>query len=129
MFFSSVVLSQEIGSIHEGGHFIKLHKLDNLFSFTYSDAETINFKKEHSFSFSDKNNFYSILIDGFKNSKSHQIILQIGNDTIVKLNYKKNKGELLLYVYQNNLKSKISGRSTFFTKKQITNLFGIEPKV
>ncbi|MEX1383436.1 hypothetical protein [Lutibacter sp.] len=89
----------------------------------------MNFKKEFVFSFTDKNNFYSILINGFNNTKGHQIILQTSNDTIVKLNYKKVKGELMLYVYQNNLNSKTSGRSTFFTKKQFIELFGIQQKV
>jgi len=129
MFFSSVMLCQEIGSIEEGKHFIKLNKLDNVFLIRYSDVESQNFENEHSFSFADKNNFYSIIINGFKNSKSHQIILQTGNDTIVKLNYKVVKNELMLYVYQNNLKKSTTGRSTFFSKKQIINLFGKQEEV
>ena len=129
LFFSSAIFCQEIGSVEESGHFIKLHKFNDIFSFKYSDAESVNFKKEFSFTFTGKNDFYSILIDGFENNKSHQIILQTSNDTIVKLNYRKVKGELLLYVYQNNLNSKTTGRSTFFSKKQIVELFGIQQKV
>jgi hypothetical protein len=123
MLFSLVAISQEIGSVEEDGHFVKLYKSDNLFSFKYSDIKSESFKKEHSFSFSNKQHFYALLIDGFNNNSSHQIILKIANDTIVKLNYKKVKGELLLYVYQNNLIENTSGRRTFFSKAQIMKLF------
>ncbi|WP_298365538.1 hypothetical protein [uncultured Lutibacter sp.] len=121
--FYSVLASQEIGSIEKGEHFVKLYKSDNLYSFKYSDIKPKSLKKEYSFSFSNKQHFYSILINGFNNAKGHQIILKTANDTIVKLNYKNIKGELLLFVYQNNLIEKSSGRSTFFSKAQIIELF------
>lgn len=123
LLISSVVVSQEIGRVNEGSDFIKLLKTDNLYSLIYSD---INFEKlhaENSFHFTNKEKVYLILMNGFNKERNHQIILQTNNDTIVKFNFKKIKGELMVFVYQNNLKLNTFGMSTFFSKKQIDRLF------
>lgn len=123
LLISSVVISQEIGSISEGNHFMKLRKTNNLFSLVYSEVKSGSLYSENSFYFNNRETLYSILMDGFTTKSDHQVILQTSNDTIVKLNFKKINGELMLYVYQNNLKSNTFGMSTFFSKKQIASLF------
>jgi hypothetical protein len=124
LMFSSVVVGQEIGNVNRGSHFIKLLKSDNLYHFIYSDIKSQKLNSENSFHFTNKETVYSILMNGFNTEKNHQVIVQANNDTIVKFNFKKIKGELMLYVYQNNLNTNTFGTSTFFTKKQITKLFG-----
>ncbi|REE83286.1 hypothetical protein BX611_0574 [Lutibacter oceani] len=124
LFFSSIVFSQEIGCIKAKNHFIKLLKKDNLFSLVYSDVISEKSNSENSFHFSNEETIFNIINDGFKNKKDHQIIVQTNKDTIVKFNYKRIRGELLLYVYQNNLTNNTFGRSTFYSKKQISTLFG-----
>ena len=122
--FSSVVVGQEIGSVKNGNHFIKLLKSDNLYHFIYSDIKSGKLNSEKSFHFSNKETVYSILMNGFNTKKNRQIIVKTSNDTIVKFNFKKIKGKLMLYVYQNNLNNNSFGTSSFFNKKQITELFG-----
>ncbi len=124
LMFSSVVVGQEIGSVKQGNHYIKLLKANNLYSFVYSDIKSKNQNSEKAFHFHNKETVYSILMNGFDAKKNRQIIVKTSNDTIVKFNFKKIKGELMLFVYQNNLNSNTFGTSTFFSKKQITKLFG-----
>ena len=121
---SSTLLGQEIGSIQNGNHSIKLLKSNNLFSCVYSDVNSVDFKKEKSFSFPNINTIYTIVMDGFKHHKDHQVIVQTSNDTIVKFEFKMIKGKNMLKIKQNNLDSKTFGTSTYFTKKEIVKLFG-----
>jgi len=121
---SSTLLGQEIGSIKNGNHSIKLLKSNNLFSCVYSDVSSVDFKKEKSFSFPNINTIYTIVMDGFKHHKDHQVIVQTSNDTIVKFEFKMIKGKNMLKIKQNNLDSKTFGTSTYFTKKEIVKLFG-----
>lgn len=116
--------SQEIGSANNGNHSIKLLKANNLFSCVYSDVYSVEFNKEKSFSFSNLNDVYTIVMDGFKHPNNHQIIVQINNDTIVKFEFKKIKGENMLKIKQNNFNSKTFGASSYFTEKEIVKLFG-----
>ncbi|UMB52650.1 hypothetical protein MKD41_09910 [Lutibacter sp. A64] len=124
LLFYSVTFCQEIGNVKVGTHFVKLLKIDNLFSLVYSDVKSVTATQEKSFNFPNKETIYSILINGFNRNKGHQIIVQTNKDTIVKFNFKKLNGEYMLYVYQNNLNSNTFGRSAFFTKNQIIQLFG-----
>ena len=121
---SSTLLGQEIGSIKNGNDSIKLLKSNNLFSCVYSDVSSVDFKKEKSFSFPNINTIYTIVMDGFKHHKDHQVIVQTSNDTIVKFEFKMIKGKNMLKIKQNNLDSKTFGTSTYFTKKEIVKLFG-----
>ena len=123
-FISSTLLGQEIGSIQNGNHSIKLLKANNIFSCVYSDVNSVDFKKEKSFSFPNINTIYTIVMDGFKHHKDHQVIVQTSNDTIVKFEFKMIKGENMLKIKQNNLDTKTFGTSTYFTKKEIMKLFG-----
>ena len=124
LLFYSVTFCQEIGNVKVGNHFVKLLKIDNLFSLVYSDVKSESFNEEKSFNFPNKETIYSILINGFNRNKGHQVIIQTNKDTIVKFNFKKFDGEYMLYVYQNNLGNNTFGRSAFFTKNQIIKLFG-----
>lgn len=124
LMFSSLIFGQEIGSVKRGGHYMKLLKTNDLYSFVYSDIKVKSPNNENTFQFHNKESVYSILMNGFNTKKNRQIIVKTSNDTIVKFNFKKIKGEVLLYVYQNNLNSNSFGTSTFFSKKQITELFG-----
>jgi len=124
LLFSLSVISQEIGSVKNGIHSIKLLKSNNLFSCVYSDVYSVDFNKEKSFNFPNIDTIYTIVMDGFKHHKDHQIIVQTGNDTIVKFEFKMIKGRNMLKIKQNNLESKTFGTSTYFSKKDIGKLFG-----
>ncbi len=123
--FSSVVSSQEIGFINNGKHTLKLLKLNDKYALTYSDINSTESKVvENTFHFAFKESIYSILMDGFKNKKSHQIILKTGNDTIIKFQYNIIDGERLVKIMQNNLLLNTFGSSSFFKKDEIEKLFG-----
>ncbi|NOR27777.1 MAG: hypothetical protein GQ540_04525 [Lutibacter sp.] len=120
---SSTILGQEIGSVKNGNHSIKLYKSNNLFSFVYSDVNSKAFYTEKSFNFPNIDTMYAIVMDGFNHHKDHQVIVQTNVDTIVKFEFKKVNGKKMLMIRQNSLVSKIVGRSTFFTEDEIVKLF------
>ena len=123
--FSTAVSSQQIGFVKSGSHSLKLLKENNRFSLTYSDINSTESKLvENTFHFAFKESIYSILMDGFKNKKSHQIILKAGNDTIIKFQYNIINGERLVKIKQNNLSQNTFGTSAFFKKDEIDKLFG-----
>ena len=124
LLISASCFSQEIGTIKSGNHSITLLKSNNLFSCVYSDVNSTDSRKEKSFSFSNLNSIYTIVMDGFKHPNDHQIIVQTSNDTIVKFEFKMIKGRNMLKIKQNNLESKTFGTSSYFTKKEIVKLFG-----
>lgn len=120
--FSS--FGQEIGSIRNGNHTIKLLKSDNLFSFVYSDINSNKPNNEKSFHFPNIDTIYTIVMDGFNYSKNHQIIVQTSSDTIVKFEFKKIRGKKMLMIKQNNLANKTFSTSSLFTQDEIKKLFG-----
>lgn len=79
---------------------------------------------EKSFNFPNKETIYNIIIEGFENMNNHQIIVQTDQDTIVKFEYKKIKGEMLLNINHSNINSKTAGTSTSLSREQLTVLFG-----
>ena len=123
LIMSSSICGQEIGSIKNGKHSLKLLKSDNFFACVYSDVNESTFKVEKSFKFYSKQTIYDIIMNGF-NDRDHQIFVQTNKDTIVKFEYKKIKGRWMLKIRQNNLDTKTSSISTFFYKEQIKHLFG-----
>ena len=123
LIMSSSVYGQEIGSIKNGKHSLKLFKSDNLFACVYSDINESSFKVEKSFNFYDKQKIYDIIMSGF-NDRDHQIFVQTNKDTILKFEYKRVNGEWMLKIRQNNLDTKTISISTFFKKDQIVDLFG-----
>lgn len=124
LLFSISGFSQEIGSIKNGNHSIKLLKSKNLFSFIYSDINCKLFTTQNSFNFPNKETIYGIIMDGFEAKNDHQMIIQTSIDTIVKFEFKKIKGEKMLKIRQNNLLDKTFGSSSFFSKDEIHQLFG-----
>jgi hypothetical protein len=120
---SSSVYGQEIGSIKNGKHSLKLLKSDNIFACVYSDVNSTTFNVEKSFKFNNKQTVYDIIMNGF-NNRDHQIIVQTNKDTILKFEYRRINGEWMLKIRQNNLDTKTTGISTFFNKDQIVKLFG-----
>jgi hypothetical protein len=123
LIMSSSVFGQEIGSIKNGKHSLKLLKSDNIFACVYSDVNSTTFNVEKSFKFNNKQKVYDIIMNGF-NNRDHQIIVQTNKDTILKFEYKRVNGEWMLKIRQNNLDTKTTGISTFFKKEQIVQLFG-----
>jgi hypothetical protein len=122
---STAVFSQQIGFVKSGSHSLKLLKENNRFSLTYSDIlSSPEVLTENTFYFTFKESIYAIIADGFKNNKSHQIIIKAGNDTIVKFEYHKIDGESLVKIKQNNLSQNTFGSSAFFKKDEIDILFG-----
>ncbi|MDO9037347.1 MAG: hypothetical protein Q7U59_03260 [Lutibacter sp.] len=118
------IFGQEIGHVKNGKHSVTLLKSDNLFSWVYSDVNSKTNHIEKSFNFPNKETIYNIIIEGFENINNHQIIVQTDQDTIVKFEYKKIKGEMLLNINHHNINSKIAGTSTSLSRKQLTALFG-----
>lgn len=118
------IFAQEIGSVKNGKHSVKLLKSENLFSWVYSDVNSKIIPTEKSFNFPNKETIYNIIIEGFKKNNNHQIIVQTDQDTVVKFEYKKIKGEMLLNITHNNWNSKIAGTSTSLSRQQLTALFG-----
>lgn len=121
---SSAIFGQEIGIITNGKHLVKLLKTDNLFSWVYSDVNSKTTQAEKSFNFPNKETMYNIIIDGFEKKNNHQIIVQTDHDTVVKFEYKKIKGVMLLNINHNNFSSKTVGTSTSFSRQQLKALFG-----
>jgi len=116
---------QEIGNVKSGNHSIKLLKSNNKFLIVYSDVTSHGNKLlENTIQFSIKESVYTIMMDGFKNHNSHQVIVYTDNDTIVKFEYQKINGEQMLKIRQNNLAVNTFGSSTFYNKEQISTLFG-----
>ena len=124
LLISSTLFSQEIGSVINGNYTIKLIKANNQFSVVYSDVNSEAFNSKMSFNFPNIDTMYTIVMDGFKHQKDHQVIVQTNNDTIVKFEFKKLKGKKMLMIRQNSLVSKIVGTSIFFSKDEIIKLFG-----
>ena len=122
--FSSVIFGQEIGHVKNGKYSVKLVKSENVFSWVYSDVNSGNKNIEKSFNFPNEETIYNIILDGFKNKNNHQIIVQTDHDTVVKFEYKKIKGQMLLNINHNNMSSKISGISTSLSREQLMALFG-----
>ena len=122
--FSSVIFGQEIGHVKNGKYSVKLVKSENVFSWVYSDVNSGNKNIEKSFKFPNEETIYNIILDGFKNKNNHQIIVQTDHDTVVKFEYKKIKGQMLLNINHNNMSSKISGISTSLSREQLMALFG-----
>ena len=123
LIMSSSVYGQEIGSIKNGKHSLKLLKSNDIFTCVYSDINESSFKVEKSFIFYNKQTIYDIIMNGF-NDRDHQIFVQTNKDTILKFEYKRLNGEWMLKIRQNNLDTKTSSISTFFNKNQIVELFG-----
>ncbi|MFZ2283043.1 MAG: hypothetical protein WAV86_04140 [Lutibacter sp.] len=118
------IFGQEIGHVKNGKYSVKLLKSDNLFSWVYSDVNSKTAHAEKSFHFPNKETIYNIIIEGFEKNDNHQIIVQTDQDTVVKFEYKKIKGEMRLNINHNNLNSKIAGTSTSLSRQQLTALFG-----
>lgn len=123
MLLSNSIFGQEIGHVKNGKHSLKLLKTDDLFACVYSDVNETSSIVERSFKFYNKQIVYDIIMNGF-NNKDHQIFVQTGRDTILKLDYKLVNGEWMLKIRQNNLDTQTTGISTFFNKEQIEELFG-----
>jgi len=120
IFFSVHISSQEIGSVKKANHSIKLVKTSDSYSLIYSDLYT---KNQNAIQFNFKETVYNIIMDGFEKNSDHQIIVQTDNDTIVKFEFKEIKGQKMLKIKQNNLTVQTFGVSTFYTQKDILQLF------
>ena len=118
------IFGQEIGHVKNGKYSMKLLKSDNLFSWVYSDVNSKTAHTEKSFHFPNKETIYNIIIQGFEKNNNHQIIVQTDQDTVVKFEYKKIKGEMRLNINHNTLNSKIAGTSTSLSREQLTAIFG-----
>lgn len=118
------IFGQEIGSVKNGKHSVKLLKSENLFSWVYSDINSKTLHIEKSFNFPNKETIYNIIIEGFEKNANHQIIVQTDQDTVVKFEYKKIQGEMLLNINHNNLSNKTAGTSTSLSRQQMIALFG-----
>lgn len=118
------IFGQEIGHVKNGKHSVKLLKSENLFSWVYSDVNSKIAHLEKSFNFPNKETIFNMIIEGFEKNNNHQIFVQTDHDTVVKFEYKKIKGEILLNINHHNLSSKIAGTSTSFSRQQMMALFG-----
>ncbi|MDO9595542.1 MAG: hypothetical protein Q7J19_11160 [Lutibacter sp.] len=118
------IFGQEIGHVKNGKYSVTLLKVDNLFSWVYSDVNSKIAHLEKSFNFPNKETIYTMIIEGFENINNHQIFVQTDHDTVVKFEYKMIQGEMLLNINHHNLSSKIAGTSTSLSRQQMMALFG-----
>ena len=118
---TSSLFGQEIGSVKNDNHSIKLLKTPSTYSLIYSD---INSSSDNIINFQIKETVYDIIMDGFKNNTDHLVIVKTSNDTIVKFEFKEIKGVKMLKIKQNNLPKNTFGTSTFFSKPDMIALFG-----
>lgn len=123
---SSSIYSQEIGSVKNGEHSISLIKSNDKFACMYSDVNTNILFPKRSFVFPNKETIYSIIIDGFKNESNHQVYVQMNKHTIVKFEYKRMNGKMVVKIVHNNLANNKIGNTSFLTPFQIDELFGIK---
>lgn len=115
----------EIGKDNSVG----LYKKDNKYTFNYQDLATANLNTFRSFSFMDLNNdvqgLYKMITDGFIDTPSGNITLELPND-IIELHYEKNYGQpTVQFIQYINKNRKYVGKSQFLNKKQIDKIFGV----
>ena len=65
-------------------------------------------------------------MDGFKNESNHQVYVQMNKHTIVKFEYKRMNGKILVKIVHNNLANNKIGNTAFLTPFQIDELFGMK---
>ena len=116
--------SQEIGSVKDGEHIIKLHKANNQFSCFYSDASDALSDELKSFQFPNIERVYDIIMDGFENEKNHKTYVLTNKDTIVKFEFNRINGEVQLKIKHNNLRNNVIGSTLALSREQIVELFG-----
>lgn len=121
---SSTLFSQEIGSILDGDYLIEIHKNNNIYSCFYTDVYSESTSEIKSFEFPNIDRIYTIIMDGFDNSKDHKTYVLTNKDTIVKFEFNKINGEVKLKIKHNNLTNNIIGSTTYLNKEQIKELFG-----
>ncbi len=124
LLISSAIFGQEIGTVYNGNYSLKLLKVKHHFEIVYSDIGADAKNLENSFKFSNKESFYDILMEGFAYSNDHQVIVLSDKETVVKFNFRKVAGEVLFYLNHHNLKDHTMGKSTFYKKEHIKQLFG-----
>lgn len=116
--------SQEIGNVKNGEYSISLIKANDKFACMYSDVNTNILFPKKSFIFPNKETIYSIIIDGFKNENNHQVYVQMNKHTIVKFEYKRMNGKMVVKIVHNNLANNKIGNTSYLTPSQIDELFG-----
>ncbi|MDO6813788.1 hypothetical protein [Tenacibaculum soleae] len=105
-------------------------KLNNTYIFTFQDINYTHIDEYKSFQFDDIDNafdnFYDILMEGFKNLPEEDIELKLPNK-IVTLKYMKTFGVTNLTIITSD-DNGISGRSEFITKRRAMKIFGKKKK-
>ncbi|MGE4512194.1 MAG: hypothetical protein AB7E26_00040 [Chryseobacterium sp.] len=114
----------EIGKDNSVG----LYKKDDKFTINYQDLNTANLNTFRSFSFQNLNKdvsgLYELIVNGFIDSPSSNIILELPND-IIELHFEKNYGQpTVQFIQYINKNRKYVGKSQFLNKKQIDKIFG-----
>lgn len=115
----------EIGKDNSVG----LYKKDNRYTFNYQDINNSNLNTFRSFSFIDINGdvmeLYKMISDGFIDSPSGNISLELPND-IIELHFEKNYGQpTMQFIQYINKNKKYVGKSQFLNKKQLDKVFGV----
>lgn len=114
----------EIGKDNSVG----LYKKDDKFTINYQDLNTANLNTFRSFSFQNLNKdvsgLYELIINGFVDLPSSNIILELPND-IVELHFERNFGQpTVQFIQYINKNRKYVGKSQFLNKKQVDKIFG-----
>jgi hypothetical protein len=120
---SFFIFSQEMGSIEKGEHTLKLFKHNHFYSISFSLDKTDAPKLESAFIFPKKETILRLIESGFKKKNSHQLIVQTSQDTIVKFEFRKFKGNWFLKIKRNNLLNNEIHSSSFFKKEEVLKLF------
>ena len=126
---SSSIYSQEVGNVKSGDYSISLIKTNDKFACMYSDVNTNILFPKKSFVFPNKETVYAIIIDGFNNESNHQVYVQMNNQTIVKFEYKRMNGKMVVKIIHNNLVNNKIGNTSYLTPIQIDELFGMKSEI
>ena len=127
--FSMTINGQQIGAVRNGEYLIELHKTNNIYSCFYSDINKKPSTELKSFQFPNINRVFTIIMDGFEHDKNHKTYVLTNKDTVVKFEFSKIDGVVLLKMKHNNLIDNTIGSTAYLNKEQIRKLFGIENRV
>ncbi len=107
---------------------VELYKKKNKYTISYQDTNVSQLNTFRSFYFHDLNKdfdtLYKLISDGFIDTPSSEIQMELPND-IIGLNFRKNYGQTTVqFIHYINKNKKNIGKSQFLTRVQVDKIFG-----
>lgn len=119
------LLSFSQGEIRQmGKSLISLEKKGNTYIMVYKDMKYSQIDEYKSFSFTDDDNLYDIILNGMETLPEQDIVIELEND-ILHLHFGKTFGKAFVEIFHNvNKIGDVIGKSTWLDKKKLDKLFG-----